>query len=227
MAAPIHQESRLLLGLIGLADISGYTSFVRYRSLSLSHAEMIVTELMEGMIDAMVAPWVVNKLEGDAALLYAEISPTDAVEVGAAVAGLTRVFAAFDQARGRLVRERKNCGCDACTDLNQLRLKILVHSGEMVLKRVRQFEELAGDAVILLHRLAKNDVPIHEYLLLTDAVMRELAGAAPPAERLQQTVAGWERPQTLWYLAEPQQCAALLALRRPPAAASPSPSASP
>lgn len=215
MAAPAVKTSRVLQGLVCLADISGYTRFVRFRSLSLSHAEMIVTELMEGIIDAIEAPWIVNKLEGDASLLYAELASADGADLGAAVAALSTLFGAFDQTRNRLVQERKNCSCDACTDLNQLCLKVLVHHGEMVLKRVRQFEELAGDAVILLHRLAKNDVPIHEYLLLTDALMQALGNAAPPADRIDQAVSGWEQPQRIWFLAKPQQCPALLALRRP------------
>ena len=38
-----------------------------------------------------------------------------------------------------------------------------------MVKRVSRFEELAGDEVILIHRLLKNQVPAHEYLLLSEA----------------------------------------------------------
>lgn len=214
-AASINQ-GRLTEGLIGLADISGYTDFVRHRALSLQHAEMIVTELMSGIIDAIEPPWRVNKLEGDAALVYAELPPAvDDSKVEAAIGSLSRVFDAFDRMRSRLTEQRKNCGCGACTDLGRLRLKVLGHRGQLVIKQVRQFEELAGDDVILLHRLAKNDVPVHEYLLLTEPLMQALAAHPLPALSLDQRVDGWDQPVTVWYLAEPQRCAALVGLRRP------------
>lgn len=217
MPAEPTNQGRLTEGLVGLADISGYTGFVRHRALSLQHAEMIVTELMSGIIDAVESPWRVNKLEGDAALVYAELpSPADDREVEAAIGSLSRLFDAFDRMRARLTEDRKNCGCGACTDLGQLRLKVLGHRGQLVIKQVRQFEELAGDDVILLHRLAKNDVPAHEYLLLTEPVMQALSALVLPAQSLLQAVEGWDQPVPVWYLADPQQCAALIGLRRAP-----------
>ena len=218
-------QGRLTEGLVALADISGYTDFVRHRALSLQHAEMIVTELMGGIIDAVESPWVVNKLEGDAALVYAELPPTTQPDqVAVAIGSLSRLFDAFDSMRSRLTEERRNCGCGACTDLGRLRLKVLSHRGALVVKRVRQFEELAGDDVILLHRLAKNDVPVHEYLLLTEPVMQALASNPLPALPLPQQVDGWEQPVPIWYLSEPQRCRELLGLRRPaPRASSPAP----
>ncbi len=224
MPAEISRQGRLTEGLVALADISGYTGFVRHRALSLQHAEMIVTELMSGIIDAVEAPWVVNKLEGDAALVYAELPPhADDNKVEAAIGSLSRVFDAFDRMRSRLTEERKNCGCGACTDLGQLRLKVLSHRGPLVIKQVRQFEELAGDDVILLHRLAKNDVPVHEYLLLTEPVMQALAAHPLPALSLTQRVDGWDQPVPIWYLSEPQQCPELTGLRRPAVATATTP----
>jgi hypothetical protein len=54
-----------------LADISGYTHFVKMHRASILHAEEIVTELMEAVINAAGPPLILNKLEGDAAFLYA------------------------------------------------------------------------------------------------------------------------------------------------------------
>ena len=45
-----------------------------------------------------------------------------------------------------------------------------MHCGEIAIKQVRQFEELAGEEVILVHRLLKNHVPEREYVLLSGAV---------------------------------------------------------
>ena len=38
----------------------------------------------------------------------------------------------------------------------------------MAVKRVRQFEELAGEDVIIIHRLLKNSIDQKEYILITD-----------------------------------------------------------
>src|SRR5262249_10980246 len=55
-----------------------------------------------------------------------------------------------------------------------LSLKVLVHSGEVLVHRVLQFNKLSGVDVILIHRLLKNSVGHPEYLLLTDAAHRDL-----------------------------------------------------
>ena len=58
--------------VVVLADISGYPKFVTLHTMSLLHAEKIITELLEAVIDATSEPLQVNKLEGDAILFYAE-----------------------------------------------------------------------------------------------------------------------------------------------------------
>ncbi|MDP1624483.1 MAG: DUF2652 domain-containing protein [bacterium] len=56
-----------------IADISGYTQFIRSEKMSAVHAEEIIFELLEAVIDHAAYPLTLNKLEGDAALLYAEL----------------------------------------------------------------------------------------------------------------------------------------------------------
>ena len=55
-----------------IADISGYTNFVKLHKASVLHAEEIVSELMEALIDTIEQPLILNKLEGDAAFFYAK-----------------------------------------------------------------------------------------------------------------------------------------------------------
>lgn len=45
-------------------------------------------------------------------------------------------------------------------------------------KKIRQFEEIAGEDVIIVHRLIKNSIPSNEYILMTDA-FHQLAGDLP------------------------------------------------
>ena len=160
---------RLTHAFLVIVDISGYTSFINNRSVSLLHAEQIITELMESVIDRAEHPLVVNKLEGDAALLYSECAVGDTAAARDVFAQVKAFFPAFYQRIAQQREQRANCSCDACSNIDQLALKAFVHAGEFAIKQVRQFEELAGEAVILIHRLLKNSVPSREYVLMTEA----------------------------------------------------------
>ena len=60
-----------------LADISGYTRFMRVHTMSLLHAEAIITDLLEAVIDQAEHPLTLSKLEGDAVFLYATLDGDD------------------------------------------------------------------------------------------------------------------------------------------------------
>jgi hypothetical protein len=56
-----------------------------------------------------------------------------------------------------------------------LKLKAFLHTGEIAVKQIRQFTEVAGQDVILIHRLLKNSIDSREYILFTEP-FRALAG---------------------------------------------------
>ncbi|KFN42857.1 DUF2652 domain-containing protein [Arenimonas oryziterrae] len=163
---------RLAQAVLVIVDISGYTDFIVKREVSLLHAEQIISELLEAMIDRAEHPLVLNKLEGDAAFLYREIDGEPRPVVHDVLAQLHVLFEAFAVCLGRIEVARSNCDCSACANVGGLRLKAFVHAGEIAIKQVRQFEELAGEPVILVHRLMKNHVSGREYVLLTDQIVR-------------------------------------------------------
>jgi hypothetical protein len=190
---------RLADAVLVIADVSGYTSFIKHRAVSLLHAEAIVTELIESVIDRAMHPLTLNKLEGDAALLYAETGGDVAAAMADAVGQVAGFFEAFDRSLAGVRDARRHCSCDACTNVDSLRLKAFVHVGEIAIKQVRQFEELAGEPVILIHRLLKNHVPSHEYVLLSDAAHAAIQSAAPECEPLAEDIDGLG-PVTVWWL---------------------------
>jgi len=174
-----------------LVDISGYTQFMRLHRMSVLHAERIITDLLEAVIAASSHPLTLNKLEGDAALFYALADegggPVEDRERRSAADVLHQLLSFFDAFRRRereLVSECSLCVCDACTNSGDLRLKIIAHTGTIILKQVRQFEEIAGEDVILSHALLKNSLLTNEYLLLTDAF---IALSGPPGPGLLET----------------------------------------
>jgi class 3 adenylate cyclase len=166
--------------VIVLADIGGYTRFIKHHGISLIHAEKIITELLESVIASSAHPLILNKLEGDAALFYTRLdadAETAARDVARQVLGF---FPAFANKLAEL-RACNVCVCDACAHLEQLRIKALVHVGDVLFKQVRQFEELAGEPVIVAHRLLKNSVKLEQYVLVTEEFDR-LAGGLPGLE---------------------------------------------
>jgi hypothetical protein len=52
--------------------------------------------------------------------------------------------------------------------------KVIAHHGHYSRYRVGQVEQLHGTDVIVLHRLAKNHIPSHEYILATAALLERL-----------------------------------------------------
>jgi len=153
-------------GYIVIVDISGYTGFVKLHRTAAAHAEQIVTDLMESVLDVHGPPLVLDKLMGDAAVFYGP----DMGEGGASTiaAQVLRFFDAFNKSEAVLV-SCNLCVCDACNQIDQLRLKAILHHGELIVKEMGGRTELGGGDVILAHRLLKNSVEGDEYILMTEA----------------------------------------------------------
>ena len=103
---------RLIHAILVIVDISGYTSFINNRKVSLLHAEEIITALMESVIDRAEHPLVVNKLEGDAALLYCECGAGDGIAARDVLAQVKAFFLAFYQCLAQQRELRGGCNCD-------------------------------------------------------------------------------------------------------------------
>ncbi|MGE0337280.1 MAG: DUF2652 domain-containing protein [Gammaproteobacteria bacterium] len=183
-------SSRNTDAVMVIVDISGYTQFVRQRRISLQHAEAIVTELIESIIDRATSPLVVNKLEGDAALLYAETRGERRAVILDVFAQLSAFFAGFEARLGRIKAARSHCSCDACANIDSLQLKAFLHVGEIVIKKVRKFEEIAGESVITIHRMTKNRLSLHEYILMTEAFHAEGGDILPDLTELLESIDG-------------------------------------
>lgn len=175
-----------------ITDISGYTRFMRMHATSLLHAEAIITELIEAVLDKADYPLTIAKLEGDAVFFHA---PMPAGEEQAAAKDITqqieKMFVAFYAKEDALLGCRHGCVCEACRRIGELKLKAVLHAGEVTVKQIRQFTELGGPDVTLVHQLLKNSIPQHEYVLMTPD-FHALAGdyTGQPAERRHEDIEG-------------------------------------
>ena len=79
----------------------------------------------------------------------------------------------FNEKASSLVFVRA-CGCEPCLESKNLRLKIVAHKGNFAIKKIRNFEELAGEDVIFTHRMLKNGIESNEYWLVTDSFYKDL-----------------------------------------------------
>jgi uncharacterized protein YndB with AHSA1/START domain/class 3 adenylate cyclase len=145
--APTLQESTR--GCLLIADITGYTDYLR--DTELEHAQDVLADLLETIIDGIEPPFTLSKLEGDAAFAYVSSSEMSAPML------FDTVDAAYFAFRHRLrdIVQSTTCTCDACVLIPRLDLKFFVHEGEYVIRRIARSEELTGSDVVLLHRLLK------------------------------------------------------------------------
>ncbi len=168
-----------------LADISGYTRFMKLHTVSLLHAEVIIADLLEAVIDHTEHPLTLSKLEGDAAFLYVTLEASgDARAVTQDVLRQVAAFIDAFKARERELIACNVCTCEACVRIGQLKLKAFLHVGQTVIKKIHQFEDLGGEDAIVIHRLLKNSIPAAEYIVMTEAFYElsgGLAGQTPEA----------------------------------------------
>ena len=162
-------------GFIVLVDISGYTNFISSHNIESNeneklstgqaHAEHIISDLLEKVINELDGVLKINKLQGDAALFYGIAE--DNKDLSEKI--FNKLQSSFDVFNKRLneIKFCEACSCGTCADVGNLKLKSFVHFGDFLIKKINQFKEIAGQDVILAHRLMKNSISVSEYMLFT------------------------------------------------------------
>ena len=159
--------------LLLLADIAGYTEFMRLHRLNLGHSQEITQRLLESMLDAVPALKLVE-VEGDALFLSGPHEPR-AGEDGSSdwLPSALAMYQAFHTKQQWMVAHNL-CVCDACRQIGKLNVKFVAHLGEVVSQRIRDTEKLVGVDVIAVHRMLKNDVPAAEYVLVSEQLYQSM-----------------------------------------------------
>jgi class 3 adenylate cyclase len=176
--------------LLLLADIAGYTEFMRLHRLNLAHSQEITRRLLESMLDAVPALRLVE-VEGDALFLSApheqQQEPDGSSGWLPAAVAMYRAF----HARQQWMVAHNLCVCDACRQIGKLHVKFVVHLGDVVSQRIRETEKLVGVDVIAVHRMLKNSVPAAEYVLMSEPLYQSLEPRVRDrAERVDQELEG-------------------------------------
>jgi Protein of unknown function (DUF2652) len=180
-------------GPLLLADISGYTAFLR--DVATAHADdafaggaipdayAMLSSLLGAIVERLVPPFTLSKLEGDAVFAYA--TDDHAIAHGAELLGC--IDACYRAFRDRLATARGiwSCTCDACLRIESLDLKFIVHGGSFVVQEIAGRPELIGPEVVMAHRLLKTEaaglIGQGAYALLTDTAAASLEVATDGA----------------------------------------------
>lgn len=174
--------------LLLIADIGGYTEYMRTHRMSLAHAEVNTARLLEAVIDA-AGEFELIEIEGDAAFLS---RPADTLDAQATAAALTQSVGGMHRAfhRERQYVATNLCPCDACEQANNLKLKFVAHVGDVATQTIRDRRKLVGIDVILVHRLLKNSVQVPEYLLFSEELYRNGGDTFDPVAQDEQELEG-------------------------------------
>lgn len=159
-------------GCLVICDVSGYSHYLH--RVELEHAQDVLADLTETVVEGLRPTLRLAKLEGDAAFVYAL---EEEVEASMLLDAIEATYFAF-RLRVRDIDQATACTCAACRLIPQLDLKVISHYGRFSRWRVAGAEELTGPDVILAHRLLKNrvreDMSLGGYALHTEACVRAL-----------------------------------------------------
>lgn len=173
-------------GPLVLADISGYTSFLHsvtfahrndaFAGSTVPEAYAILSTLLDGIVGRLVPPFTLSKLEGDAVFAYAD--GTTSLPRGHDVLACFEACYADFRRRVADARATYTCWCDACSRIDVLDLKFVLHAGAFVIQDIAGRRELVGPEVVVAHRLLKSRaaklIGHNAYALVTDAAVTAL-----------------------------------------------------
>lgn len=159
----------VMRALLVLGDIVGYTRFMRFHRINLAHSQDVTARLLEAMVDAVPSLELIE-IEGDAVFMYAPYEETGDGPASSNALDLTLAMHRAFHARQRWMVARNMCSCEACKKVGTLHVKFVAHLGEVATQTIKDRTKLVGIDVIAAHRMLKSDVPVEEYVLMSNSV---------------------------------------------------------
>jgi uncharacterized protein YndB with AHSA1/START domain len=140
-------------GYLVAANISGYEEFLT--QAELEHAQSIVNDLLNTLIDDLRHPLIFSKLEGNSIFLY---SPEGSFVQGQTLLEvIENLYCTFARTQETMSRNTV-CPCQACRLMSGLDLKFIVHYGTFSLTEIGGQQDLIGPDVMILRELFKSPI---------------------------------------------------------------------
>lgn len=159
-------KMKALPTLLCIPDISGFTQFMSDTDFELS--SKVIPSLLNNIIYSNEIGLKISEIEGDAVLFYrsGELPPFDEL------ISQCKLFYTQFYKQLETLRKKYSSKKDAVKIPDILGLKIVLHFGkEIGVVPVGKMIKLMGEDVIIAHRLLKNDIPIKEYILISDELI--------------------------------------------------------
>jgi hypothetical protein len=121
-------------------------------------------KFLESAVDVARPPLILNKLEDEVAFLYMIAENNSANLPYDLINQARRMFNAFTVRYSKALAENPGIA----QELGSVSFRVILHAGEVALKRIRDFDELAGLNVILPHRLLQRSSAPYSSLWMTE-----------------------------------------------------------
>jgi len=140
-------------GYILVTNIVGYTAFVN--QTELEHAQSIIDDLLNTLIESFLPPLIFSKIEGDSIFAY---TPENSFIKGQtfleAIENLYCIFAITRESMHR----NTFCPCKACKAMTDLDLKFVLHYGTYKFTTINSQQDLIGTDVMAIRHLSKSPI---------------------------------------------------------------------
>jgi hypothetical protein len=156
---------------IFIPDISGYTDFVS--KTEIDHSSHILNRLLETIVAAVGEDYVISEVEGDAVLMYRKGNPPSKKEI---IDQCVKIFTSFHRELQEM-NAISICQCGSCRGITDMTLKFVIHFGTIEEISVARFVKASGLDMVIAHRLLKNNIDSHEYILVTKNYLNNIADA--------------------------------------------------
>lgn len=157
-----ERDGDIVPALICIPDMTGFTRFMSETSIDFSRK--VIPPLLQTIVNSNVIGLKLSEIEGDAVLFY-RTGPLPTLKE--LVEQCKMFYVDFGHRLTQLKMEHAD-DYQKHISSSRLGLKIIVHYGEVSLNHIGDRIKLFGEDVITAHRLLKNSVEKHEYLLLTE-----------------------------------------------------------
>ncbi len=140
-------------GYILVANIFGYTAFVK--QTELEHAQSIIDDLLNTLIESFQPPLIFSKIEGDSIFAYTpENSFTKGQTLLESIENLYCIFAITRESMHR----NTVCPCKACKAMTDLDLKLVLHYGTYSFTTINSQQDLIGTDIMAIRHLSKSPI---------------------------------------------------------------------
>lgn len=152
-----YETDSIMEGNIFIADISGFSDFVRKTDIRLGRK--VISNLLEAIIKSDILDMKLIEIEGDALLFFKEgnrISTCDVLKQ-------YRKIRFFFEEEIKKLRIQLNLSPG-------LSIKLIAHYGSVLYYSIGRFQRMYGQTIVEAHQLLKNSIPSNTYCLITDVL---------------------------------------------------------